>query len=115
MTSLFKQQLKKDVKNIFFNFSEFADFHSVELGRYPAVNILVVIDGDLIKERYKATDSLFVDGVFRQETFAYIQVDDLPEEPVNNEILRLDGKLFIIKDVNENMGVYEITIISNET
>ena len=114
MTSLFKQQVSKDIKSVFLNFNEFAEIMTVELGRYNEVDIPVVIDGDLLKERYKATDALFIDGVMSLETFIYIAIGDLPAPPVRGEMMRINGQLYIIKDINENMGVYEMTVTANE-
>lgn len=88
----FKEQLAKDLKNVFFNTNEFAEIHNVEGEDVP-----VVIDKDLFKEKYKEIETEDIIDILGITLF--IQKEHLRGEPkVNREMDAVDGKTYTIRD-----------------
>lgn len=107
--SAFKDAVKADIKRVFINPLEFADEHEIN-----GDAVLAVVDRDVIKERQQPTATDYAEGVFMEEILVYVEADDLPRKPVKGELMTLDGERYLVKEVAENMGVLEITIIANE-
>lgn len=107
--SAFKDAVKADIKQVFINLLEFADVHNIN-----GEEVAAVIDRDILKERPNLTTSVEARAIFEEEIHIYVAYDDLVRKPVKDEILRLDGAIFIVEEVAENMGVLEITIRANE-
>lgn len=108
--SAFKDMVAADVKAVFINQLEFADMHNIN-----GVMVNAVVDRDVIKDRQaRAGVSEYSEGVFADEMLVYVAADDLTRKPVRGEIFRLDGGLYLVQEVAENMGVLEITITANE-
>lgn len=107
--SAFKDAVAADIKRVFINPLEFADWHNIN-----GDNVLAVVDRDVIKERQRPTAAEYAEGVFLEEILVYVDASDLSRKPVKGEIFRLDGEMFLVVEVGENMGVLEITITSNE-
>lgn len=107
--SAFKKAVAADIKRVFINPFEFADWHNINGG-----DVLAVVDRDVIRERQPKTAAEYSEGVFIEEVLVYVEAGDLARKPVKDEILRLDGELFLVTEVAESMGVLEITITANE-
>lgn len=107
--SAFKDAVAADIKAVFINPLEFADKHNINGQAVDAV-----IDRDVIRERQLPTAAEYSEGVFREEMLVYVDAADLRRKPVRGEIFRLDGDLYLVSEVAENMGVLEITIQANE-
>jgi hypothetical protein len=98
----FKEQLEKDLKNVFFNINEFAEMHNVE-----GEDVLVVIDKDLFKEKYKEieTEDIIILGIT-----LFIQKEHLRGEPKVNREMTVDGKTYTIRDSSLKNNMYEIDL-----
>lgn len=107
--SAFKDAVANDIKSVFINVLEFADRHNINGEMVDAV-----IDTDVLKERQPPTASEYAEGIFKDEKLVYVKHDELRRKPVKGEILRLDGDIYLVEEVAENMGVLEITISANE-
>lgn len=107
--SAFKDAVAADIKGVFLNPLEFADEHLINGQRVTAM-----VDSDIIKERNAPTAAEYAEGVFLEEKLVYVAEGDLLRRPVKGELFRLDGERYLVKEVAENDGVLEITIISNE-
>lgn len=110
MTSGFKSEVAKDIKRVFLNTLEFAGTHNINGALIPAV-----IDADVLKERMNPTSSQYVDGVFYAQSLVFVSMEDMPIKPVINELFELDGDMYLVIDVVENIGMLEITIQANRT
>lgn len=109
MTSPFKQQVAADVAATFINPLEFASTHDIN-GSF----INVVVDRDVLNERQAPTASEYTEGIFKEQLLLYVATVDMEVKPVKGEILWLDGDMYLVAEVAENMGVLEITIEANE-
>lgn len=107
--SAFKDAVKADIKQVFINHLEFADLHQID-----GVEVLAVVDRDVLKERPNLTTSVDAHAMFEEEIHVYVAYDDLSVKPVRGQILNLDGTIYLVSEVHENMGVLEITIRANE-
>lgn len=105
-----KEAIQKDNQAVFLNPDEFGELKNID-----GVELMVVIDNDIINERsrfYLANESL---GVFRSTITFFIRKDDLGYTPVENQLMDFDDKPYILSNVFENLGIFEITIEANES
>lgn len=107
--SRFKDQVAADIKQVFINPLEFASLHNID-----GQDVNAVIDRDVIKERQAPTAAEYAEGVYKDEMLVYVATGDLRRTPVKGQIFRLDGEIYLVAEVAENMGVLEITIEANE-
>lgn len=106
----FKDQVEKDIKAVFINPLEFADMHNIN-----GVNMLCVVDKDQFIERTTPSYAEYAEGVFKDLLHIYVDIKDMARRPVKGEVLRLDGEIYLVQSVFEDMGMYEITVEANET
>jgi hypothetical protein len=102
----FKEQIKKDVKNVFLNFSEFAETHNLN-----GKNVLCIIDTDDTKEQIR---SLQVDGVFINVLKIFVDSKDISPRPVEGQLFKVDGSLHLVKSVSDESGILKIEVEANE-
>jgi hypothetical protein len=93
----------------FFNPDEFAEMHDFD-GR----QVLAVVDSDILKIRSNDKSEQY-DGVYKGEVAVYVKAADLPARPVFGQQMRLDGKLYLVVECSEAMGVLEIVLGANES
>lgn len=93
----------------FINNNEFAKTHNID-----GLDIPVVVDSDILKIRSNNKSEQY-DGVYSGVVAVFVKASDLPERPVFGQPLRLDGKLYLVKECNEDMGVLEIILEANES
>lgn len=108
--SAFKDAVSADIKAVFINDLEFADTYNINGDQVRAV-----VDRDILQERPRISSSADAQAVFEEEIRIYIEASDMKRKPVEGEILRLDGTIFLVSEVHDNMGVLEITIKANES
>lgn len=94
MMSDFKEMLARDIRGVFLDGNEFADWHTVEGKR-----ILAVTDPDALKE-LKASIDLAESTLLFQAA-----VEDLPPRRPAGQVLNFDGKEYTIDDWAVNMGM----------
>lgn len=101
----FKDLLKEDLANTFFNVDEFAEIHTID-----KVEKLIIVDNDKIKEVSKATNQ----GISLGEIFYSIPVSNYgSKKPHVGDSQLFDNKLMYITSVNEDVGLYEIILSQN--
>lgn len=103
-----KEQLGNDLK-VFFNMGEFAEVHNTD-----GVDLPVVVDSDVLKTRSNDKTEQY-DGVYASKIAVYVRAADLLERPVFGQEMRLDGKLYMVIECTEEMGVLEIVLGANES
>lgn len=106
--SAFKDAVSKDAEMVFINEDEFADKHVIN-GR----EVLCIVDENEINEA-KWTLNNPVEGVFDHTFTIYIRTGVLERCPVENEVLRLDGKLCFVRKVSDEMGLLVISVEAKE-
>lgn len=100
----FKDAVAADIKGVFINSDEFADVHDID-----GASITCVIDTDLIHER----STMVSESLFGLQCVLHVSTLDI-DEPVRGQIMRLDGQLYIVQEIAENMGMYDITLEAAE-
>lgn len=99
----FKEQLKYDIENTFFNNDEFAEDHVIN-GNEISV---IMLDGSL-KENQKLTEEGVIQG-----DFVYIVKKDCIEEPEPGEFQNFDGYLCVVADCSILNLVYKVILQIN--
>jgi hypothetical protein len=100
----FKEQIKKDVKNVFLNFSEFAETHNLN-----GKNVLCIIDTDDTKEQIRS-----LAGVFINVLKIFVDSKDISPRPVEGQLFKVDGSLHLVKSVSDESGILKIEVEANE-
>ncbi len=103
-----KEAILQDL-SIFVNIDEFAELHEVNGQTIP-----VVIDADITKKRLRYRDESY-DGVYSGQVVVYVKSADLPGVPAIGSVFRLDGKMYLVANASNEMGILEITLEANET
>lgn len=101
--SAFKNQLMVDVKGTFLNLDEFSDMHEIN-----GVVMRCQIDNNEQIEREKRQPG--GDGIYRNQKLLYVVAEDFGNMPKQNSLLKLDGKVYIVKDAISEQGIYSITV-----
>lgn len=98
----FKAQVERDIKAVFHNGKEFAEEKEIHYnGNY--LTIPVVWDTEGAKDRQKpSTDN--VDGIFAVDVVMYAAYSDLKVMPRQGQNIEVDGDIFIITSVGNEMG-----------
>lgn len=109
----FKEALNADIKNVFINLDEFADIHTIN-----GKKISAVLDDDLTTDRAvkggTGTDEYGnIANIFFGTKTMFVSAEELGFKPVIGNNLRVDGTVYTVVNVAENIGVYEITIRAN--
>lgn len=105
--SAFKDAVSNDIMSVFLNVDEFADKHVLN-----GKKVICIVDKDLT-EAAKKTVSNPLDGVFINAVMIFVKSSDLERQPVEGELLYLDDKMYIVRNVSEEMDVLSITAEAN--
>jgi len=106
----FKDQLEKDLKNVFFNQNEFAEYHDID-----GQQILAVIDSDQFNERPKDPAELYhlTNGIYRSSITIYVKSADY-DKPVIGQRISVDEEDYYVVSVSEDTGLLKIIATANE-
>lgn len=104
--STFKDIIIQDLA-VFINVDEFGEVHDIN-GR----QLTVVIDDSGLSESPGLTER--TGGIYIGMLKVYIKETDLETIPVIGEVFRLDGELYLVKNVAKPGGITEITLEANE-
>ena len=104
---IFKDYLHSDIPNVFVDITEHGDVANIN-----GVDVNVVWDGDELNYRIRADyQGLLVgDALFYISAESWEQVPDVRHPPRTDEAILIDGRHATITMVQENAGVYDITI-----
>lgn len=100
----FKDIIKKDVTNIFFDFHEFGEKHTVD-----GKTMTVIVDGyeQITRDkRYKTLE----DGVHTKQILFYVAAVEFGRLPMVGRIIRFDNADYRITDAVREGGVYSISL-----
>lgn len=104
----FKDQMARDVNNVFLNPSEFADILIYNNIPYACI----VFEDEFTHEMATAKQ---LDGVFIQNTHVLIDSKALKKPPVDGERVKLNNKYYYVADVQNEQGVYNISLNANQS
>lgn len=105
----FKDALKEDLTDVFFNLDEFADTHTVDGTKMPAI-----VDEMENIEREKRMKS-HMDGIHAREILLYVKASDFGPLPAQGRIIVLDSRKYTVLDAVDEGGVYSITMEANRS
>lgn len=94
--SPFKKMVASDIKEVFINFSEFADWHEIN-----GEQILCVIDTD-VTQKFDEQSRI---GIMTNQIRLFIQDTDLIPAPVQGELISVDGSHHRVDSVSVEDGV----------
>lgn len=95
-----------DIHQAFFNADEFSTPHQID---DKTMNI--IMDNDLLKER-KANS---LDGTYEGEILFHAKKTDFIEGPAIHQHIRFDGSFYRISDLQDDEGLYTITLTGNRS
>jgi len=101
----FKEQIEADL-DVFFNTDEFAEEHEID-----GVTMPVIIDNDMLKEQQRKM--MDPSGFFLVDLVFHVKKSCFLRRPEAGNIMMFDKKPRRIADVQEDTGVYTITLAAN--
>lgn len=102
---IFKDYIKSDLANTFFNSDEFAEEVTIDGKKHK-----VVIDDDRLQRR--AAD---YGGIATGMILYFIPVSALSKKPSIGSVQIFNNRQMFVEDVKENLGVYEILLNQNRS
>lgn len=103
----FKDYLHSDIPNVFVDITEHGDVANIN-----GVNVNVVWDGDTLNYRVRTDYQGLIlgDALFFISADEWAKVPRVSHPPRTDEAILIDGRHATITMVQENAGVYDITI-----
>lgn len=95
--------------NVFLNTDEFAEVHNID-----GIDLPAVIDSDEMKT-YSNNKSEQYDGIYAGRLVVYVEAAGLPDRPVFDQQIRLDGSLYLVVECTEDNGILKIVLEANES
>ena len=104
----FKDQLERDVNNVFLNPTEFADNVSIDGVIYTCI---------IFKDEFthETNRSIQVDGVYIQNTHILIDSKSIRTPPVDGQKLNIKNIYYYVTDLQNEEGVIHITASANQS
>ena len=109
----FKEQIAKDINNVFANEDEFWSPHKID-----GKEMLVQIDNNEMinrEKRYQYRRSFNADGLYLKELLIYVKAEEFGPLPAVKRVLNFDGKNYIISDAINEDGIYSISLEANKS
>lgn len=104
----FKDKLEKDLKNVFFNQNEFAEYHDID-----GQQVLAIIESDQFNERPKDQLYHLTNGIYRSSITIYVKSADY-DKPVIGQRISVDEEDYYVVSVSEDTGLLKIIATANE-
>lgn len=105
--SAFKNQVQRDVSNVFLNPDEFSDIHNID-----GNNMSVQIDeSEALERQLRFAQDV---GTYKLQKIIYVASADYGKMPFIGKLLILDGLTYKVADVTEESGIYAITVERNK-
>lgn len=107
----FKDILLNDLKETFFLTEEFSERHMVN-----GTEMDVLLDDyELMERKGSRKENEHFDGIFSADVLMYVKAEDFGVSPKVGALLILDGsKVYRVREVTEEMGVYAIALGANK-
>ena len=101
----FKEQVKTDL-DVFISMEEFAETHNIN-----GEDIVCVLQGLTTKEQItQANNTPAFDGISGISRVLHIKSTDLAEPVIQGNVMEVDGEMFRIGEVVEDMGLTTINL-----
>lgn len=102
----FKEQILKDLDEVFLNLEEFAELHRVE-----GVQIPVVVDSDQLNKLKKGQ----IIGLVEADMLLMGKESDFPRDLEPGRLLNVDGREMLVVNSGKDMGMVEVALSQNRT
>lgn len=106
---MFKDVIRKDIKNTFLSFEEFGEIHKLN-----GKERLVIVDEIELTEREKKIKKMngtnIGSGLYAKQLLFYIAAEDFGSLPSPGNVLKFDDRQYIITDANNEDGIYSISL-----
>lgn len=110
MESSFKEMLKEDIVNVFFNLEEFGEIHTINRKEM----CVIIDDSEQVEREKKREDSReWNQGIYERKTVLYAMGKDFGPLPAVGKSLLLDGAVYLITAAENEDGVYVISLEAN--
>jgi hypothetical protein len=96
-----KEQIDRDVFEIFLNPSDFGEFHTVNGSR-----VLCIIDKNNVHMR--ASLGRRTEGVREDSLFMYVKTQEFATPPKPYDLISVDGREYAVRSVSDEMGLLVI-------
>ena len=106
MSFPFKAMVAADRRSTFLNLAEFGDKHRID-----GKTVTAILDDDTLRERQGGQEL----SVAESSLLLFAVVEDLPPRKPAGETLNIDGRLYIVDDWREDMGIATVTLGQNIT
>lgn len=101
----FKDQLAKDIENVFFNTNEFAESCTLD-----GVQLKCINDSDINEERGFDRAHSFDDGLIQVEVVIFFKTADFPYRLVKGVQVEFNNETRDVVEVKSNAGVTELKL-----
>lgn len=105
----FKEAVAADIDTVFFNEMEHATLHSVD-----GKELWIITDENILKDRQAhwegGAKQSFDSGLYVGDFLFFVRVKDFGARPKIGRTLILDGRRYSVLNVEEDAGVYSITL-----
>lgn len=105
----FKEQGSFDIKATFLDLGEFAEQHEINGVSYTCIVQQVSSNDELTINR----NSDYYPGLYGNVKTINIAKDDLPEVPVYSQRIWLDGDIFTVESVADDMGLLTVIVVGD--
>lgn len=99
-----KEQIQRDIEDVFLNLTEFAEIHSIEGKKIP-----VVMDTDQLNKNMPAL------GLIEADILIMGKENDFPANLEPGRMLNVDGREMIVAKASRMQGFVEIALRQNRT
>ena len=109
----FKEQIAKDIDNVFMNFDEFGEKHVVN-----GKEMLVIVDNNELIDRersYQYKNTSYAEGVYIKQMLIYVRASEFGKLPAIGRIIIFDGKNYIVSSAINEDGIYSLSLEANRT
>lgn len=105
----FNEILRKDLDTVFLNLGELADVHTVGDREVPCVLDIVTFTGKQASFTMHSRNAQYTSEMLQMgDRVLYIRDKEFKARPKKDQRLDIDENPYIVLDVRENRGLYEI-------
>lgn len=104
----FKDDVKSDIADVFFDLGEFAEMHTVNGKEMP----ISIDEAELTRRTKGRTNrSSYEEGIHKKELLFFVAAKDFGRLPKINSYLTIDNGRFLVANTKAESGVYAITLL----
>lgn len=104
-----KDVIDSDIDNVFLDVNEFADIFNVD-----GKEIIAILTDSTIQERSRRNSGNY-EGVYTDKKVLSVKASDFPIRPVRGQIMRVNEGIYMVDSCGESMGMYDITLVENDS